>query len=101
MLILLSPTKKQQTITSLSQVASTPLFIDQAKELASELSKLSQEQLMQCMKISAPLAQQVFDYYQHWSTAPKVAAVTLFTGEAFNALDPYTLSPIAQTSPQQ
>ena len=91
MIILLSPTKKQEWGTSLYTEMSTPLFQDKTMELVEYLQTLSIDDIKECMKISESLAETVYGVYQDFGNKT-TSALSLFTGEAFRSLNPQTFT---------
>lgn len=89
MIILLSPTKKQKLVKN--RFVDTPLLFDDKKKHVLETAQsLSFEDIKTNFKISDNLSQTTLDYYQDYKEHSP--AIFTYTGEAFNALSPLTLS---------
>ena len=91
MLLIISPAKTLKTDISASQDSTMPIFIKEAKYLASELKKFKPAQLSQLMGISAKLAQLNYERYQQWKSPynnkESFNAIYTFRGEVFNGID--------------
>lgn len=72
-----------------------PPLIDKADELARYLMTLSPNQIMQSMKVSAPMALRTQQLLQAWSTAPSLQrpAIDAFLGDIYSGLRASRFSP--------
>lgn len=99
MLILLSPAKTQQFKKSRCATLTNSPFISESKLIINSLKSLSVEDIQTLMKVKEPLAQSTFDSIHKWNETgidvEQVDALSGFSGPAFKALDPQTLSAAA------
>lgn len=97
MLILVSPAKKlsfePQVVT---EVSSKPAHLAQAKQLISQLRKLSPKQIRKLMNVSENLAAEVHQYLADWKakydTAGAKQALLAFRGDAYLGMDAESFS---------
>ncbi|TVR00238.1 MAG: YaaA family protein [Spirochaetaceae bacterium] len=94
MIVLLSPSKTQDfSVSPRTKVATTPLFWQQACELAAHLRRMDADEIASLMKIGASLAEATAERYAHWSdTEPasgdgSLQAGYAYTGEVFRGLN--------------
>ena len=96
--ITLSPAKKfsrDPMPTSLHAYASTPVFLEEADRLVSELRQLKASDLCRIMKISQDLGELNYNRYQQYQGnyhSPTHLAALSFAGDAFQSLSAHTLS---------
>ncbi len=89
MIILLSPTKKQEIKESLS--SQEPILFSEKKNSVLEiLTQLSQEQIKKDYKVSDKLASETYESFQNINEVSP--AIFTYTGEAFKTMEPTTLS---------
>lgn len=92
MIILLSPTKKQNHFEK-SQEGSSPFFIEDSERIICELKKLDRDGVKKLFKVSDKIAELNYERFQNWDSNRVVSrAISTFIGEAFNNLDAATLS---------
>jgi cytoplasmic iron level regulating protein YaaA (DUF328/UPF0246 family) len=91
MLILISPAKLLDFATKAhTEIASQPVFIEQANQLADEMRNYSVEDLMKLMNISHQLAElnqaRFFAWKDHPESSDTKQALLAFTGEVFRGI---------------
>jgi len=93
--IILSPTKTQK-ISSVNKEWSTPFFIDEAKNIHSTIEVLGKASFQKILGISNKLMDSTWELVEKWRKFPSSnegsLAIYTFCGEAFNSLNPQTLS---------
>jgi cytoplasmic iron level regulating protein YaaA (DUF328/UPF0246 family) len=97
MLTILGPAKTIDTSPhGVTELHSTPQYLDQAEELVYQLRKYSISQLKSMMKVSDKLATLSFERYAAWRSSYSAKegqqAILAFSGEVFNGLKARTLS---------
>ena len=96
MLILLSPSKNQNFAHISLTKASSPLFINNAKEIISELKNLSLEEVISLMSISNKLGENTYNNIHNFQVSPSIGftnqALFSYTGEVFNKINPSSFS---------
>jgi len=95
MLILLSPSKKQNFKQKIDLCTySEPLFKEETLGLVEKIKKYSILDIMENFNVSEKIANQVYSYYENWgdSVNEMSAAIAAYSGEAFTGLDAKTLS---------
>jgi uncharacterized protein len=97
MLFLLSPAKKLEYDTPLhTQLHTSPLFVDESKQLIAELKPKSAAEIAKLMTLSPALAQLNVERYAQWvpkSTQENARpAILAFNGDVYEGLDAATLN---------
>ena len=96
--VTLSPAKKfspDPMPASLQAHASSPVFLEEADRLVSELRQLQASDLCRIMKISQDLGELNYNRYQQYQSnyhTPTHLAALSFAGDAFQSLSAHTLS---------
>ncbi|MCJ7718259.1 MAG: peroxide stress protein YaaA [Anaerolineales bacterium] len=91
MLTVLGPAKTIDTSPhGITEIHSTPLYLDRAQELVDQLRQYSISQLKSMMKVSHKLATLTFERYAAWRSSYSAEegqqAILAFSGEVFNGL---------------
>lgn len=89
MIILLSPTKKQQR-HPLHSIQQEVIFKNEKNVILNILKQLDKESIQSDFKISDKLAQDTFEAFQNIDESSP--AIYTYTGEAFKTLDPKSMS---------
>ncbi len=100
MIVVLSPAKRMDFMPLTSQVAATsPLFEDEALEIAGKMKEYSPVQLTRLLKINPDLALLTAERFASFQKEPLDIAVKpaifAYNGDAYRGLDAETLSPEA------
>ena len=89
-MIVISPAKRLDNKKADSSLPVTdPIFKNEAKKLASELSKLNSNQLGELMGVSEAIAELNVERYKNWGKAqsPETRAIFQFEGDVFKNFD--------------
>lgn len=89
-MIVISPAKRLDNKKADSSLSVTePIFKNEARELASELSKLNSNQLGELMGVSEAIAELNVERYKNWGKAqsPETRAIFQFEGDVFKNLN--------------
>jgi cytoplasmic iron level regulating protein YaaA (DUF328/UPF0246 family) len=88
-LVFLSPAKTQdgRSPDGIGFTPREPVFIDDARALASELAARDEEYFIRREKLSAEAAAAAADLWRSWPAAAPIPAAWLYRGPAFKALD--------------
>lgn len=96
MLILLSPAKTQQFAVSRYPSVTVSPFIEESSSIIKALKSLTVRAIETVMKVKEPLARSTYESIHKWNgegiDVDQVDALSGFSGPAFKALDPQTLS---------
>lgn len=86
MKIIISPAKKLDTKNLINKGTSIH-FIEEAKYLANELKKYTEEDLKTLMKLSDKLSNLNWNRYQNWNAKGEGQAIFMFQGDVYQGLD--------------
>ena len=94
MIVIISPAKRLDFDAGTIGKRSVPIFLEDANHLATQLRKLSSEELQKLMSVSAKIADLNTDRFKVWdrSTTTKKAkqALLAFNGDVYSGLDATT-----------
>lgn len=97
MLLILSPAKRLNEDNPVKcNPENTPVFLEEARKVNAALKKLSPKKLMDLQSVSSAIANQNWERNQSWQAKHEDAvfypALFLFNGDAYQGLQPETLS---------
>lgn len=93
MLVVISPAKKLDMVGAVTRAPqpTTPLFADQAADLAKVAQRLSSADLQKMMKISAALGDLNADRFARFGSMERKAAVFAFAGDTYRGFEVQSL----------
>jgi hypothetical protein len=94
-IILLAPSKAMDFTTPLPYeiLPETPIFLDEAAEIAERVAKLSQLELQKLMSVSLMISASVRKYYSSWNKdGAGRPALWTYTGDVYKGVKAYELS---------
>lgn len=101
MIVVISPSKsvmKQQQPNGLKMTS--PLFTKEKNRLVELLQSQSKAQLQKLLQVSPAIAELNYERFQSWDNTAKRAALWMYSGDVYNGLDAYSLSPKQQSYAQ-
>lgn len=87
MKILLHSSKTMKTVPLEQSELTTPLFLDKARELHSELTRMNAKEIAPLMNVSDKLSQEIVELIKNWQSSGTLSPATLtFRGDIYSGL---------------